>query len=507
MLESGSIASPEVEPAITPATLEGSTPIGRSLLHGTLVYGATNFGLRAFNFGLVILYTRFLTPADFGTVALAEVIAAVVGAISSLGLSSAIQPLYFGYLDKPTILRRCISTLLRFGAAATFGIIVISFFLGALLPSTPGLHVAFFPYIAIALGTAGALQLVDYRLVLYQTEERPVSYAMLAVACFVFTAGATVYLVVVVRHGALGLLSGKLAGAVLTLLLASWLCRKWLRGGWNSSFVWEAIPIALPLVPHLLLALGLVAADRLILQRYRSLEEVGLYSLAYTFGMVMFLVTASVAKAWSPVFYRLASQGAASRPMIGRMLSAIVLSLAAVAVFGATIADPVIRTFLDERYWRAARLVPWVIGGYLFHAVFAMFQLSVLHARKAQFIWVISMIALATNIGLNFAWVPRRGMYGAAYATTIAYAIEAFLMYIYAQRVFELPFKMWKTLLAIAIFGVVLTMTQVRFSTTVRIEGTVAICILCLGIMYWLGRAEWILLKDLSDDAERSGGC
>src|SRR5712691_7213680 len=135
MLESGSIASPELEPAITPATCGSSLPVGGRFLRGTLVYGATNFGLRAVNFGLVVLYTRFLTPADFGTVALAEVIAAIAGAISSLGLSSAIQPLYFGYLSKPTILHKCISSLLRFGAIATFCVVAITFLLGALLSS------------------------------------------------------------------------------------------------------------------------------------------------------------------------------------------------------------------------------------------------------------------------------------------------------------------------------------------------------------------------------------
>ena len=72
------------------------------------------------------------------------------------------------------------------------------------------------------------------------------------------------------------------------------------------------LPLSLPLVPHMLLALGLVAADRLILQRFRSMQEVGVYSLAYTLGMMMFLVTVSVAQAWSPMFYRMASQGDAN---------------------------------------------------------------------------------------------------------------------------------------------------------------------------------------------------
>ena len=67
------------------------------------------------------------------------------------------------------------------------------------------------------------------------------------------TAAATVYRVILLRGGALGLLSGKLAGAVLTLCLAVWLSRNWVDGGWEKSFVREALPLSLPLVPHLLL--------------------------------------------------------------------------------------------------------------------------------------------------------------------------------------------------------------------------------------------------------------
>ena len=171
---------------------------------------------------------------------------------------------------------RCISTLLRFGAAVTVFFLVISLLAGTLSMAAAGFRIAFFPHVAVALGTAAALQLVDYRLVLYQIEEKPVSYLTLAAACFGLTAAATAYRVILLRDGALGLLGGKLTGAVLTLCLALWLGRHWLDGGWEKSFVREALPLSLPLVPHFLLALGLVAADRLILLRYRSMEEVGL---------------------------------------------------------------------------------------------------------------------------------------------------------------------------------------------------------------------------------------
>ncbi len=504
MPESAAIVSPEVEFPDPPA---GPT-VGRRLLHGTLIYGATNFGLKGVNFGLVVLYTRFLTPADFGTVALAEIIAAIVAAVSSLGLTAAIQPLYFSYVSERTTLHRCISTLLRFGAAATMFFLAVSMVGGTLWAPDTGFRVAFFPYIAMALCTAAALQLVDYRLVLYQIEEKPLSYSMLAAACFVFTAGATVYRVILLRGGALGLLGGKLTGAILTLCLAVWLGRRWLNGGWQKLFVREALPMSLPLVPHLLLALGLVAADRLILQRYRSMQEVGLYSLAYTLGMVMFLVTASVAQAWSPVFYRTASQGDVKRPLIGRMLSAIILLLVGIAMLGSTIAEPFVRLALDPRYWAAGRLIPWIIGGYLFHALFSIFQYSALQARKAQFIWVISGVACAANIGLNVAWVPRHGMYGAAYATFVAYAAEAALMYIHAQRVFRLPIQARRTLAVLGIFVGLLAVTQARWETLPRMGVIVLTCLVFWLIIIRAGLVNFALLKSYvkAPSASTAGG-
>ena len=493
MPESAAIVSPEVEFPDPPA----GPPLGRRLLHGTLVYGATNFGLKGVNFGLVVLYTRFLTPADFGTVALAEIVAAIMAAVSSLGLTAAIQPLYFSYVGERTTLHRCISTLLRFGAAATVFFLVISMVGGTLWAPSTGFRIAFFPYIAIALCTAAALQLVDYRLVLYQIEEKPISYSILAAACFGFTAAATVYRVILLRGGAVGLLGGKLTGALLTLCLAVWLGRHWLGGGWQKSFVHEALPLSLPLVPHLLLALGLVAADRLILQRYRSMQEVGLYSLAYTLGMMMFLVTASVAQAWSPMFYRMASQGDAKRPLIGRTLATVLLLLGALAVFGSAIAYPFIRGVLDPRYWQAERLVPLVIGGYLFHAIFALFQLSALHARKVQFVWVVSIVALTANLALNFAWDPRWGMYGAAWATTVAYAVEGLMMYVYAQRVYALPVKGRRLLMVVGIFCALLAVTQLSLPAGMQMLATGGACVFSLTLFLGMGRADLVLLKDL----------
>lgn len=491
MSESSAIASPEAEIPEIPR----KPSVGSRMLHGSLIYGVTNFGLRAGNFGLVLLYTRFLTPSDFGTVALAEIVATFLAGVSSFGLTAAIQPLYFSYVSDVTVLRRCVSTILRFGAAATLIVLILAIFGGLLIVPRSGFRIPFFPHIVLALCTTAALQLIDYRLVMYQIEEKAASYARLSLACFMFTAAATVYRVILQHGGAVGLLSGKLIGALLGLSLAIWLLRPWIGGGWQKSFIREALPLALPLVPHMLLALGLVIADRLILQRYRSMQEVGLYSLAYTIGMVMFLVTISLSQAWSPVFYRMASQGDEKRSLIGQMLATVLLLLGGVAMFGSTIALPFVRLVLDARYWQVDKLIPLVIGGYLFHAVFAFFQMSALHARKSQLIWVVSTVSLVVNVTLNFVWDPHWGMYGAAWATTAAYALEALMMYVYAQRVYLLPVKRTKIIVIIGVFCWQLAVTQIRFRTGAQTLVECSSCVFGLLLLWMIGRRDLMLLK------------
>ena len=219
----------------------------------------------------------------------------------------------------------------------------------------------------------------------------------------------------------------------------------------------------------------------------------GVYSVAYTFGMVMYLVTASISQAWSPLFYDVARGGREGQRMLGRLFSGLSLLLVTIAVFGSLIAQDVVSHFLDQRYSSAGRLIPWIIAGYLFHALYGILQPSLLQARRVGFLWVVSCVALVVNVGLNFLWIPRWGMYGAAYATMVAYVIEAALLYVYAQRVYPLVFSRIRLAAALAVFGGVLWVTQVHWrGWRLPIWGLTLLSSLLLIVV--IGRKEFLSL-------------
>jgi O-antigen/teichoic acid export membrane protein len=93
-----------------------------------------------------------------------------------------------------------------------------------------------------------------------------------------------------------------------------------------------------------------------------------------------------------------------------------------------------------------------------------MFSFASMQARRSQFLMGASVLALVMNTILNFALIPRWGMYGAAYATLVAYVIEAIVMYWLSQRVFRLDYEMSRTLTAMGIFAGVLIVTQIHWS-------------------------------------------
>src|SRR2546430_2484949 len=329
--------------ATTDATALNSTKIrtlALRLARGSLTYALSSFGIRALNFFLFPLYTRFLSPAEYGIISLVETIAAAVAAVLGLGLDAGVRRLYFQYINKPLELKRYVSSVLRFAGISTLVAVSATLFLGprVLTWAAPHFSIPFSPYMGMAITTAALLQIIQYRLSLYQVQERARSYGLLSIGVFLTTAVAVVVMVAFVHSGAFGMLLGKLLAAALAATGAIYLLRTWFGAPFEWKFVRETLSFSLPVVPHNLMALCLLAADRLILEHYRSLGEVGLYSLAYTLGMAMFLVSLSIGLAWQAIYFHTATNDGC-RTILRSFSSGLVVLLTAIAIFGILIAQ------------------------------------------------------------------------------------------------------------------------------------------------------------------------
>ena len=466
--------------------------IARSLAQSFAIYGIANFSIRALNFLLIVVYAHYLRPSDYGIIYMAEIVAAFLIIFSSLSIDSALQRLYFQHNHDPEQLRSYLGSATRFGLLWMATFLALVLILGRSIPAHLAAHasVPFYPYIAMAIATATAIQGAQYRLAVYQAARRPQSYALLSFMLAALTAAGCVYGVVISRGGALGMMKGKLVAAVVTFLIAAWSMRTFLTARFQWKFVRDSLSFSLPLIPHLVMASGLVVADRFILEHFRNLSEVGIYSLAYTFGMVMYLVTQSLSQAWLPMFFELAGDGEKNRQLLGRICSGLAIFLVAVACLGILLSPLFVNVSLDYRYRAAARIVPLVVMGYLFHALFSLFDLSILQAKRTASVFTISLVAFTVNLVLNFAMIPRWGMYGAAWATTIAYAAEAVGAFLLAQRFFALPYRLPEIFAGISVAGGALWLTQITWMPKWQGLLLPVAAVVSLGLLALIGRRD-----------------
>ncbi|MBX3271846.1 MAG: polysaccharide biosynthesis protein [Sandaracinaceae bacterium] len=433
---------------------------------GASIYAAAGLALKALSLIIAPIYTRFLAVEEFGAINLAESFSAILAAVVSLSLPQALNRIYFKHEEREPR-ERFVSSVLWGGGAVTVAVLAMSFAVG---PFTTALvsrwfpSLTFYPVLALALGAALATQYLQIWQRLFQAEETPRPFAVTRLMQGILTSAAVLALVVGLEAGGVGLLVGRLVGVLAVVAWVHWVFRRRMAPKPALEDLRAAVRFGVPLIPFQITVLVLEVSDRFVIEATLGTERVGVYSLAAMLGGVMIFVNRSVVAAWHPVFYRHV-ETPEGRERIGRDAVRVLSVTAAVAAFGAVIADDFVSIVFDARYAEAGALVPWIIGGYLVWEVFALTNLQT-HAKERPGVSsAIAVLSGIVNVGLNVWLVPRHGIVAAAITTFAAYSLQAVVGAIVAHRIQPIPYAWSRGGVVLAVFGAVLAVTQIEWAS------------------------------------------
>jgi O-antigen/teichoic acid export membrane protein len=396
--------------------------------------------VRGLGFVLLPVYTRYLSPAEYGIVALTVTCTVVLGMIFPLGLRGAISRTYYqsgtveerkervGTLWIAMILFAVASALLLDRAGPSLA--------AAVLPEVP-----FHPFLRLAVWTAllGVLGLTP--LVLLQAQERARAYVLLTLWTALTTTAVTVSLVVR-GGGARGYLQGALIGAALAAIPYLALTIGQIRPVFRLRILMPALAFSLPLVPHALAGWALEMSDRAILTRFLPLHDVGVYSLGYQLGAAMGLVTTAFNAAWVPfLFGTLKNEGDAAYPKLARLVTYYAVALCFIALGWSLLVEHAIRLIAGPEFREAYRITPWVVGGYVLAGLYLVPTNLLFWRQRTRVIPLVTIAAGAVNVGLNLWLVPRHGAIAAAWSTLAAYAVLLILTWRSAERLHSFPYE------------------------------------------------------------------
>ena len=391
----------------------------KHLTKHSLVYGLGGTLNKLIGFFLLPIYTRLLTPADYGILSLLTVTSSLATILAHMGLASAMfrEVIYEGSEERDVE-----STTLYFllGESAIFfgAMIVISSKLSSLI-----FGAADYTYLLRLMFLADFLGVVD---VVFMAKLRARAqsslYSLLSAARFVTGICLNLYFIVVLRRGVEGLIIAGLISAAIFATLYFILLVKDLRPTFSLPILRRMLKFGIPLVPVGLSSLLLTMADRYFLKHFSTIAQVGLYSLGYHIGMVMLLAENAFQLAWPPHRFAIAKQPNAKH-QFARILTYYLLAFGFLAMALSLLAKELLMIMTTPKFYPAAAVVPLIALSYIFSGVRHMTNTGLAITNKNYYVPPIIVGSALLNLGLNYVLIPPYGMIGAAWATILSYLV------------------------------------------------------------------------------------
>jgi O-antigen/teichoic acid export membrane protein len=418
----------------------------------TLIYAAGIMLSRALSIIMLPIYTRYLSPADYGVIELIgmtlEVISIFAGAQIALGIFR-----YYHKAETEQERNAVVST-------ALLGLGVSYLLVGGIA------FAAAVPISRLVWGTeahAGVMRIASAGFMLQCLLIVPLAYARVRERAVLFVAANAVkvviglasnlWLVVGLEWGVAGVLwSNLLANAVVGGWLVTWVVR---QTGWtiSRSATRDLLRYGLPMMATWAATFIVTYGDRYFLQAKAGSAAVGIYSLAYQFGfMLAMLGYIPFMQVWEQKRFEIAKRPDRDKLLADGFiyLNLMVLTVAlAIALF----VGDFLRVMSAPAFHEAAVLVPLILVAYVLQGWTSLQDTGILVAERTEFVSLANWVSAGVAIGGYALLIPRYYAWGAAVATVAAFATRHVIVYALAQRLWPVRYR-WRPVLYLVVSAV-----------------------------------------------------
>jgi O-antigen/teichoic acid export membrane protein len=271
----------------------------RELPKHLAIYGAGDVAIQALNFLLLPLYVRYLTQADYGVLALLASVEATVKLFFRWGVDGAFMRFWYDNDDEAG--RQRLSSTLFFFLLGTNGVLLVlslvaSPFISERLLQSSGYTLAL--QLVLLNTFAIGFTFIPFHVLRMQKRAREFSALTLA-----RSASTLVLRVDLVMFAGLGIMGVVIADVVVTAGILAVMVRLFaplIRPVFSRAVLRQSLAFGLPRIPHGFALQMMAVGDRFVMTRYLSIQDIGVYSIGVSFGLIEKIVLGAFEYAWAP---------------------------------------------------------------------------------------------------------------------------------------------------------------------------------------------------------------
>ena len=434
-----------------------------SMVRDVLAYGLQSVLPQLLGFLLLPVFTNVLTPDDYAAVNLASIFAMAIAGVASLQLPSVVARFYFDCEEHDVA--SLFSTIYYSTAivlSVAVGVVAVAGeeLVGVVFPNSA---VRFFPLYFLTLIAAATNCVASVGSTLMQVQRKPTLLLRISLLVAVLHFGVSLLFVVVWRWGPVGVGAAMVASAAFNLALVTFAVREQLRLSFHPEYLTPGLQYCLPLIPHFVGGFLFASSDKVVLEKFVTLAEVGVYAVAVKLVSPLNIFVDAFNRSASPRFMEASKKSkdaavAEFREIITQWVAFVATLWIGLSLF----AEEAVLALTPASYHGAISFLPILAAAYIFRGLYYFAVNPLFYEKKTSWVPLITVVAGVANVVMNIYLIPRYGVVAAAWTTLVSYAITFFMALLVASRFYPLAWNCSRILaIGIAAVGFVLVQNLV----------------------------------------------
>jgi O-antigen/teichoic acid export membrane protein len=342
-----------------------------------------------------------------------------------------------------------------------------------------GLKECFVPAFAVMLMTVPAGSLMSYFSILTRFKKKHVQFSIGTVLQLFIQIGLSVIGVVVIGAGIISVFIGLLAGELFAILYFAYLNREYLCWYFDNTLLYRALVFALPTLPAILAGWLDSSVGQILIGRFVSLDDLGVYSIALSLASVFTLISSALSNVWTPFLFENYKNNCFEtdfRKLFTIMAWIIILVTLMLSLYSREIVLLLSNeSYLDAGNYFTLLCIP--MGVYL---LFPFASSGVSITRETRYIGISYVVGSIGNIVLLFATLRFWGIIAVPISLAVSRLITYFSLYKVSENRmgYSLPNYLLIILISVSIISYLIL--SVHCSIVIRT------CIVLLALAFFL---------------------
>lgn len=421
----------------------------KDIVKDSSIYGVSKVIGQAIGFFLIPLYTKYLSPEDYGILNIIGVASVSFSLLMTLGIDSATYR-FAGLAKTEEEEMKYLSTAQWLNL---FFVVAVGLILLLSINETKGLILnKSSPSILILIGIFASVfsSMSSINKAYFRIKRKVKIISIASILNIFFSIASTIGLVIIAELGVVGALLGNMIGnfiSSLYLMIKSTSISKF-------DLYWIAVKelwaYSLPILPSQLFSFAIPLYSQWSVKEYLSMSDLGLYAIGLKFTIPVTLVLGMFQQAYGPYKFEIFKTDKNPKEVFQKIMSLYIMFFGLLVLFVTFFGGYILKWMTPINFHHSEHYLFFIALIPFFQGLYFMFSAGSEISKTQWYRPLISALGLLAILLSNHYLIDKFGIAGAAMSISLSWLVMALGNMIYSAILYPIPYN-WSIIISFTI--------------------------------------------------------